>query len=133
MTAITLHSGLDDATIEQSLQVHNAVHPRDAMGPAGVRSYAESCRRFTIFIAHADGELAGAAHGAIEGDNPGEARMQVYVLPKLRRLGVGSALLRALSRWAAEHGAASLRTGVEDDDCESLSWIARRGFREFSR
>jgi len=116
----------------RSLEVYNAVHPREPVGAVESREWRRQSRHAQVFLAELDGELAGAAHAAVPSymDLPVG---QVYVLERCRRQGLGQALYRALSAWAAGLGASTLRTTVDDDDPDSLAWVRRRGFREQSR
>ena len=60
-------------------------------------------------------------------------RGDVRVPPAARGRGHGDELLRALSRWAAEHGKTELVGEVREDDPGSLAWVEARGFREVGR
>jgi GNAT superfamily N-acetyltransferase len=121
-----------DADIVQSLEIHNAVHPRHPESLSGVREVERQSRAFAIFNAWLDGEPAGAAHVAVPGhtDTPGT---DIYVLVERRGHGVGDALYRAVSGWAAARGAAELRASVTEGDDYSLGFATQRGFEEVSR
>jgi GNAT superfamily N-acetyltransferase len=64
---------------------------------------------------------------------PQVCRGDVRVAPAARGRGHGDELLRALSRWAAEHGKTELVGEVREDDPGSLAWADARGFREVGR
>ena len=121
-----------DADDQRSLDVYNAVHPREPVGLMESREWRRQSRHAQVFLAEFDGELAGAGHVAVPSymDLPVG---QIYVLARCRRQGVGQELYRALSAWAAVHGASTLLTTVDDDDPDSLAWAQRRGFSEQSR
>ena len=57
----------------------------------------------------------------------------VTVLAEHRRCGVGTALYKAISAWAAERGLNELEVAVLDNDRESLAFARRRGFVEERR
>jgi GNAT superfamily N-acetyltransferase len=116
----------------RSLDLYNAIHPREPATLAEARDWRRQQRHSGLFLAERDGELAGSAHIGIPtySDRPtGKA----YVLSTHRRHGVGRALYGALSSWAAAHAAEAMQTFIDDDDPESLAWAERRGFREVSR
>lgn len=55
------------------------------------------------------------------------------VLPAARRQGVGSTLLDALARVAAERGKTGLQIRCRDHRPEAIEFLARRGFHELER
>jgi GNAT superfamily N-acetyltransferase len=59
--------------------------------------------------------------------------MLVTVLPQHRRVGVGTALVEAVTAWSRDRDAGEIETRVEADDEESLAFAQRRGYREHSR
>ena len=116
----------------RSLDLYNAIHPREPASLSEAREWRRQQRHAEIVLAELDGELAGSAHIGIPtySDLPtGKA----YVLSTQRRQGVGRALHGALSSWALAHAAEAMQTFIDDDDPESLAWAERRGFREVSR
>jgi len=132
MPEIRVFRAETDADDLRSLEVYNAVHLREPVGPVESREWRRQQRHSAVFLAELDGELAGSAHIGIPtySDLPsGEA----YVLPEQRRQGVGQALYAAVCGWAAGHAADTGQTNVDDDDPDSLAWAKRRGFREHSR
>ena len=132
MPEIRVFATETDADDQRSLDVYNAVHPREPVGLMESREWRRQSRHAEVLLAELDGELAGSAHIGIPtySDLP---TGQAYVLPQHRRQGVGQALYAAISAWAARHAAVTMQTIVEDDDPESLAWAERRGFREHSR
>jgi mycothiol synthase len=129
---IRIEPALSDADIERSLEVNNAVHAPHRAALSDVRETERGARGFAVFNAFFDGEVAGSAQICLPGhsDTP---HADVYVLPGRRRRGVGHALYRELSRWAAERGATALRASVTEGKEESLAFARRRGFVEVSR
>jgi GNAT superfamily N-acetyltransferase len=132
MSEIRVFPAAGDTDDLRSIEVYNAVHPREPVGPMESREWRRQSRHAAVFLAERDGELAGAAHVGIPTYTDIPAG-QAYVLAYHRRAGVGQALYAAASAWAAAHGAERLQTHVDDDDPDSRAWAERRGFREHSR
>jgi GNAT superfamily N-acetyltransferase len=132
MAEIRVFAAAGEADELRSLEVYNAVHPREPVGPMESREWRRQSRASEVFLAELDGVMAGSAHLGIPTytDVP---TGQAYVLSEHRGCGVGQALYAAGSAWARSHGASTLRTVVDDDDPESLAWAQRRGFEERSR
>lgn len=121
-----------DADLAQSLEIHNAVHPRHPESLTGLRETERQSRGFAVFNATLDGVAAGAAHVYVPSYSDTPAT-DIYVLTEHRRNGVGDALYRAVSAWAAARDAAELRASVTEGDDESLAFAEQRGFTEVSR
>jgi GNAT superfamily N-acetyltransferase len=132
VTAIRVFPAAGDADEQRSLEIYNAVHPREPIGPVEAREWRRQSRDSEIFLTELDGLVVGSAHVAIASytDVP---IGQAYVLSEHRGRGVGHALYVAASGWVSARGASALRTFVDDDDPESLGWAERRGFQERSR
>jgi GNAT superfamily N-acetyltransferase len=81
-----------------------------------------------------EGEDAGTAV-CISGwhSPPAVGRLELHVVPALRRRGVGGGLLRSAGEWLRSRGCREALAPVGDADAESLAWAARRGFREVER
>jgi GNAT superfamily N-acetyltransferase len=85
-------------------------------------------------VASKDGEDAGAALAYVGWHSkPGTGHGEVFVLPELRGVGVGSELYARVGAWVQERGCVVLETAVAEDDAGSLAWVDRRGFREVGR
>lgn len=132
MTEIRVFRAEGDADVQRSVDVYNAVHPRDPASLSEAHETERQSRHFAVFLAELDGELAGGGHILVPSytDVPAAS---LYVLAERRGRGVGQALYATVSSWAADRGATALRGGVDEDDPESLAWAERRGFRERSR
>ena len=132
MPEIRVSPAAGEADEHRSLQIYNAVHPDDPVGPLDVREWRRQCRAAEVFLAEVDGELAGAAHVGVPSyaDTPAG---QAYVLTDHRGRGAGQALYATASRWASRQGATRLRTTIDEGDADSIAWAERRGFREVSR
>ena len=115
---------------QASLDVYNAVWPREAITMAEVESFKRSMLDYVDFLARSDGQPAGSGIGAIGPHRPDTVTAITAVLPDHRQLGIGAALYDAISAWAAERGRGKVRTRVADDDPASLAFARKRGFSE---
>ena len=122
---------LDDERL--SLEIYNAVWPHNAITIDEVHSWKGSLRDHAEYLAHLDGRPAGSAVAAIQPARPKLAFALVTVLREHRRQGVGTALYRAVSEWAAQRTLEAIETFVEGDDPDSLGYARRRGFTETVR
>ena len=118
----------DELDERASLEVYNAVWPHEALTMDEVRSFEESVRDHVNYLARLDGAAAGSAVGAIFPQRADRVFTIVTVLAAQRRRGVGTALYRAISGWAADRGVSELEVAVLDNDPESLAFATRRGF-----
>ncbi len=105
--------------------------------PEGVDDYVEWKRQAaaTVWLLATEGHRdVGAAIGIAGWHSPsGVGRCEVRVLPDARCRGVGSGLLRDVSRWARNHDCDQLTAPVAEQDGGSLAWAGRRGFSEAGR
>jgi GNAT superfamily N-acetyltransferase len=124
---------LDEADEQRSLDVYNAVWPQDPFTMADVRSFKASVRDHVDLVARVGGAPVGSGVGAILPQRLDRVFAIVTVLAERRRCGVGSALYKAISAWAAEHGLNEILVAVLDNDRESLAFARRRGFVEERR
>ena len=122
-----------DADELRSLEIYNAVWPRDAVGVAEVRSFKEQVTAWSDALAWLDGEAVGSAFTAIQPARPNIAFVLLTVAAHARRRGVGSALYRSASAWAAGQGLDRLEAIVAEEDDDSLGFAERRGFVEHER
>jgi mycothiol synthase len=85
-------------------------------------------------LASLEGEDAGSAV-CITGwhSPPAVGRLELHVVPALRRRGVGAELLRSAGEWLRSRGCREALAPVGEGDAESLAWTGRRGFREVER
>lgn len=106
-----------------------ATLPRLVKTARGLESELRSSPTKVVLLAVDDGRAVG--FGNVYLPDPGEAaprvRIAVQVTPEQRGRGVGRALLTEAERIAAEAGAVSLLTVVEDDD-HSMHFARQRGF-----
>ena len=134
MSAAAVEPVRDDDGLAPWVAVHNRISPA-AVSIDEVRAYRESLARVLHVLALRAGEPRGAGFAALDPDQDarGAALLWVAVLPGARGGGVGSSLLAALSDWVGDTGLEAVEGYVEEDDGESLSWAARRGFAEAGR
>jgi GNAT superfamily N-acetyltransferase len=130
---IEIQPSADEAEERISLEVYNAVWPRDAITIDEVHSFKRAMRESVDYVGRIDGTVAGSAVAAIRPARPRHAFVLITVLADHRRRGVGSALYGTVSRWAAERQLEDLETWVEEDDPESLAYAERREFAEIER
>lgn len=88
-----------------------------------------------VFVAFLDGRRVGGAVLAIDDrqldlcDRPGLALLwDIRVAPDMRQRGVGSALLRAAERGAAERGARALRIETQQNNTGACGFYRRNGY-----
>lgn len=116
-----------------SLEIYNAVWPREPVTMDEVRSFQAQARAWADHLAYVDGEPVGSGFVAARSERPELPFTLLTVLPSTRARGAGSALYRAVSTWADHQGATELEAVVEEDDTESLAFAARRSFVETER
>jgi GNAT superfamily N-acetyltransferase len=123
-------NSLDELT---SLDIYNAVWPRDAVTIDAVHAFKDSTKDYVDYLVRNDGNVVGSGVGAILGYRMDRVISIITVPVVHRKRGVGTALYRALSAWANEPGARELEVSVADHDAESLSFAEHRGFVEERR
>jgi GNAT superfamily N-acetyltransferase len=90
----------------------------------------------TRYVAEADGRIVGmASTGRIYMYAPEFDRywMSLSVRAPYRRMGIGSALYRAVSGHAREAGKSGLQTSISETHADGLTFLHNRGFAEFDR
>ncbi|MDE3082992.1 MAG: GNAT family N-acetyltransferase [Acidobacteriota bacterium] len=117
----------------KSLDIYNAVWPRDAVTIDAVHAFRDSAQDYVDYLVRDDGIIVGSGVGAILGYRTDRCISLITVPVVHRKRGVGTALYRALSAWARERGARELEASVADHDTESLSFAERRDFVEERR
>jgi mycothiol synthase len=118
----------DDADKAASLAMYNAVWPLDAITMDEVRSFESRATAYADFLA-----TGGSAWVGLLPWRPGFGETLVTVLPQHRRQGLGTAFYQRISAWLAEHDVDQIDTTVPEDDQESISFAAKRGFHEVER
>jgi mycothiol synthase len=123
----------DDSDELASLEVYNAVWPRDGATIEAANSYRDSADGYIDYLVREDGVLLGSGTGAVFAYRPQRVDTLITVLAGHRRRGAGTALCEAISTWASQRGVDELEVSVYGDDPESLSYAKRRGFTEDRR
>jgi len=124
---IELRVASSSADLETWAELKSAVVPNEPVTAEQLAEAASDDR--LLLLAELDRELAGCGIGALS-DFGGRAFIAARVLPRFRRRGVGSALVRTL----ADHGRALGRDGVNAfvyaDDPGSIAFAERFGLAE---
>lgn len=125
----------DTAARTASLAIWNAVYWTMPASRSDEAEYIAYCLEHEHLLASLEGELVGSGFAAIEPDaaGPQVAKVQLAVVRAARRRGVGTALYRALSAWAAERGKTELEVPVVDVDPDGLEFATKHGFVEVFR
>jgi mycothiol synthase len=123
----------NEADEQVSLDIHNAVWPDQAVTMAEVRSFKLGTRANADFIALLGAAAVGSAVVAILPHRPDRAFVLTTVLAGRRRLGAGTVLYEAVSRWARGRSLETMLAPVAEDDRESIAFAQRRGFVEIER
>lgn len=124
---IELRTAETDEDYDAWRRVRLAVLPNERT--ESVEQLRASARNRLLMLAHLDGQLAGA--GVLARADTGGVFVQPRVLPRFRRRGVGSALLRALAADAAADG--QTEAGAHVEEWDALAFAERFGFRETDR
>jgi len=130
---LDIHPCADDEEKALSLAIYNEVLPEEAVSAEEVERWEAAQIATADFVAYLDGEPAGSVAAGIPHTRPECAQTLLTVFPGARRKGVGSALYRTISAWAAENGARELRARIPEREPEGLAFAERRGFRVISR
>ena len=100
----------------------------------GYVDWKRQARETLWLLVSEDGDDVGAAIGIGGWHSPeGVARAEVRVVDPARRRGLGTALLRRVSKWARGLGYRELMGPVKEVDAGSLAWAAGHGFLEVGR
>lgn len=92
-----------------------------------LRHQLDARPELTFLVARLGGEPVARAFLQTREAEHADAHVEVVV--SLRRRGVGSAVLRELSRRAAEQGKEGLQVEVWEDDSEARGFLERRGYQ----
>lgn len=93
-------------------------------------AHAHPGSRYRQLVAETDGEIIGTAQVGIAYDSPepGQGFANVYVLPRRRRLGAGSLILRTAEEHLAAEGATTVFSWVLDEPA-NRAFATGRGYR----
>ena len=124
-----------EADVATWVAVHNLASP---CRPEGVRSLTHlwsTAPEWCAAIAWRDGRPVGVAHVEVEQWSPTSRHAETTILvPREERHGgVGTALYRAVSRWAAERDREGLDVWFDVADRDATAYWEARGFAEVGR
>jgi mycothiol synthase len=122
--------GPDDVALE--VAIHNAVRPYDPVDAEERDAYTSSLPDFLSLLAFEDGRAVGSGLATVEPHRPIPVA-RAWVLADRRRRGIGTALYRELSVWAARRGNEALETWIDERQPQALEYVRRRGFTEIGR
>jgi len=127
-----MDAAIRPATTEEDLQawlaVRNAVDPRP-LTLAGLRAERSSAHTILDLVAAVDARTAGAGSvgwGPL-GEESGNVTIELWVLPDVRRHGIGGSLFERLVTFAREGAKTRLTTWVPAGNTASISFLERRG------
>lgn len=123
----------DEAEEQLSLDAYVETWPHDSFGLPELQAFKTSLVDHADLLARADGTVLGSGFAALFPGFRDRITVFVTVPAANRRRGAGTALYRALSEWAREHGIEVMVAVVADDDPDSLAFAKRRGFVEERR
>jgi mycothiol synthase len=128
--AVDITEVTSDGDLRTWVDVCNLASPCRPEGPLTLRHLWEQAPDWTAVIAWRDGAPAGCAHVEVEHWSPGSrhAEATVVVPRDLRRRGVGGALYREVSRWAADRGLVGLDVWFDEADPDPTAFWGHRGF-----
>lgn len=91
--------------------------------------------RQSTFVADEGGRFVGMAIGRFpDPDDPELVNLiAMWVDPMARRKGLGTRLVNAVLRWAAERGARTVRLGVNESDERAVAFYRALGFKATGR
>ncbi|MER7587071.1 GNAT family N-acetyltransferase [Micromonospora sp. NPDC127501] len=92
--------------------------------------------RDAVLVAEQDGQVVGMVEVLRQPEPPAHqilrpepsAQIHTVVLGEARGSGVGSALLVAANRWAAEHGLSYLSAGIHHRNASAVRFYRRHGY-----
>jgi GNAT superfamily N-acetyltransferase len=124
-----------EADFSAWLDVHNRTSPCRPEGPRSLRHLWNVAPDWRAFVASRDGRPVGVAHVEVEMWSPESRHAEATILVPRdeRRTGVGSALYRAVSRWAVERDRGGLDLWFDVADPDATAFWTNRGFEEVGR
>lgn len=124
------------ADLEAIARIVTEVRPNDPLSADDLRWEDRTYPGTVRFLAEVDGAAVGAATvGRIYVHPPEFPALwaTIDVLPTMRRTGIGSALLVAVSAQARERGKPELFLPASEDQPAGIAFLGHRGFREYER
>jgi mycothiol synthase len=129
--SIEVRAAVSDADLEAWIHVRRTLFPNESAGTVEQQRERETPDR-SLLVAELDGELAGSGI-ADRSSNLERAFLVPRVLPAMRRLGVGTALLRALVGHALRMEVPGVSSLVDGNDAGAMAFARRFGFEEVER
>jgi mycothiol synthase len=120
-----------DSDLEAWIHVRRVVLPNESAGSVELLRARARPERLLI-VAELHGKLAGSGL-ADRSDLAGRASLAPRVLPRARRRGVGTALLRQLAVHALSLGVPEAVADVDGRDEGAIAFASRFGFEEVGR
>ena len=119
-----------DADIEAFIRIRRALLPNESGGT--IELYRDQLRKpdVRLTVAALDGDVVGTGVAQLS-DMGDRVSIKVRVLPKARRRGVGTAILRDLVAHAEQFQLDKIATHLEEEDARGFA--QRFGFREVDR
>lgn len=121
-----------DADLSAWCEVWTAVTPRDPTALEDVKRRLARQPERLYLVAEEDGQPVALGFCG-PSQSPERTAGEVRVLPEHRRRGLGSRLLELVVAHAAGLGRPQLSGMVFEDNPQSISWAANRGFEEYDR
>jgi GNAT superfamily N-acetyltransferase len=119
------------------LAIMTGIWAEGGIGPARQAIMERATVPKTAILGRAEDRTAGAAYVAVSG--PVAMVHALFVLPALRRRGLGANLMRAAAAWAAGQGARQIALAVEDHNLaagslyRSLGMATKTGYHYRAR
>jgi GNAT superfamily N-acetyltransferase len=126
----------DDADLEAVARIISEVRPYDPHSADELRWEDRTYPGTVRVLAEVDGGVVGAATvGRIYVHPPDYPALwgTLDVLPRVRRAGIGTALLAAVSERARELDKPELFVPASEAEPEAIEFLLHRGFREYER
>jgi GNAT superfamily N-acetyltransferase len=133
--AVEIREVRSDGDLSAWLDVHNRTSPCRPEGKRSLCHLWSIAPEWQAVVARRDGRAVGVAHVEVELWSPESRHAEATILVPRdeRRAGVGTALYRAVSRWAIGRGREGLDIWFDVADPDAVSFWANRGFEEVGR
>ena len=127
----TLRPALSDEDLQAYVELWNTVTPGEASVEQQRKRRERDGRRLYLLAEH-EGAIVGCGYAG-PSDSPDRGFLAPRVLQRVRRQGIGSALLRELAAHLATLEFVSMSSHVDGADPGSLAFAVRHGFEEVDR
>jgi GNAT superfamily N-acetyltransferase len=123
---------LTDSDLERWLEIRAVLEPDDRVGLDEAKYFRASIEEWEDVLAWDGGDAVAAAMALLEPTNPTPIA-RIYVLPQAQRRGIGTALFRHVSRWAAERSHDAFEIWIDDSHPEGRAFAEKRGYIAIGR